>query len=147
MNLQSRVLNLNLKSRILNLEFRRIVLRSARRSLLIGISVLSILALAMDVYARVGGGQSYGGGGGHGGGGGGAGALVYLLVRFLLWLTIEHPVIGIPVDIIVIGLVIYWFTRPSKKAIAATSSSILAVSGAAAAPARQQGFQREFNQL
>src|SRR5438067_13755808 len=133
MNLQSRVWNLNLKSRILNLEFRRIVLRSARRSLLIGISVLSILALAMDVYARVGGGQSYGGGGGHGGGGGGAGALVYLLIRFLLWLTIEHPVIGLPVDIIVIGLVIYWFTRPSKKTIAATSSSILGVSGAAAA--------------
>src|SRR5437016_10325508 len=147
MNLQSRVLNLNLKSRILNLEFRRIVLRSVRRSLLIGISVLSILAMAMDVYARVGGGQSYGGGGGHGGGGGGAGALVYLLVRFLLWLTIEHPVIGIPVDIIVIAIVIYWFTRPSKKTVGATSSSILGVSGAAATPARQEGFQREFNQL
>ena len=120
MNLQSRVWNLNLKSRILNLEFRRIVLRSARRSLLIGISVLSILAMAMDLYARVGGGQSYGGGGGHGGGGGGAGALVYLLVRFLLWLTIEHPVIGIPVDIIVIAIVIYWFAKPSKKSVSIT---------------------------
>src|SRR5204863_2557008 len=92
-------------------------------------------------------GQSYGGGGSHGGGGGGAGALIYLLIRFLLWLTIEHPVIGIPVDIIVIGLVIYWFTRPSKKSVGATSSSILGVSGAAATPARQEGFQREFNQL
>src|SRR5438874_7085978 len=148
MNLQSRVLNLNLKSRILNLEFRRIGSRSAGHLTALAVSTLTVLALAMDVYARVGGGQSYGGGGGHGGGGGGgAGALVYLLVRFLLWLTIEHPVIGIPVDIIVIGVVIYWFTRPSKKTVGATSSSILGVSGAAATPARQEGFQREFNQL
>ena len=28
-----------------------------------------------------------------------------LLVRFLIWLTIEHPLIGIPVDIIVIAVV------------------------------------------
>src|SRR5947209_13220179 len=146
MNLQSRVLNLNLKSRILNLEFRRIVLRSARRSLLIGISVLSILAMAMDVYARVGGGRSYGGGGGHGGGGGGAGALVYLLVRFLLWLTIEHPVIGIPVDIIVIAIVIYWFAKPSKKSVSVTSSPIMAAA-AGAGGVQQLDVERAFNQL
>ena len=145
MNLQSRVWNLNLKSRILNLEFRRIVLRSARRSLLIGISVLSILALAMDVYARVGGGQSYGGGGGHGGGG--AGALVYLLIRFLLWLTIEHPVIGIPVDIIVIAIVIYWFAKPSKKSVSITSTSIIAPDSVATVAQQQQSVQRSFNQL
>src|SRR5213083_1768203 len=122
--------------------------RKLRKAALIGGVAIVALWFASDAIARVGGGGSYGGGGGgHGGGGGGAGALIYLLIRFLLWLTIEHPVIGIPVDIIVIGLVIYWFTRPSKKTVAATSSSILGVSGAAAAPARQQGFQREFNQL
>src|SRR5881227_727813 len=127
MNLQSRVLNLNLKSRILNLEFRRIGSRSAGHLTALAVSTLTVLALAMDVYARVGGGQSYGGGGGHGGGGGGgAGALVYLLVRFLLWLTIEHPVIGIPVDIIVIAIVIYWFAKPSKKSVSITSTSIIA---------------------
>src|SRR5205085_8709348 len=147
MNLESRDLNLNLKSRILNLELRRIVLRSARRSLLIGISVLSILALAMDVYPRVGGGQSYGGGGGHGGGGGGGGALVYLLVRFLLWLTLEHPVIGIPVDIIVIALVIYWFAKPSKKSVSLNSTSIIAAPDPVATAGQQQNFQRAFNQL
>src|SRR2546426_9140901 len=147
MNLQSRVLNLNLKSRILNLEFRRIVLRSARRSLLIGISVLSILALAMDVYARVGGGQSYGGGGGHGGGGGGAGALVYLIVRLLLWLTIEHPVIGIPVDIIVIALVIYWFAKPAKNSISIATSAIVATPDPVSTAVQQQNFQKAFNQL
>src|SRR5437762_11778461 len=119
-----------------------------KRCLILGsVIVLGAALFATEALARVGGGQSYGGGGSHGGGGGGAGALVYLLIRFLLWLTIEHPAIGIPVDIIVIGLVIYWFSRPAKKTVGATSSSILGVSGAAATPARQEGFQREFNQL
>src|SRR5207237_1666233 len=113
-----------------------------------GAVLFGVAVFATEALARVGGGQGYGGGGGgSGGGGGGVGALIYLLIRFLLWLTIEHPVIGIPLDIIVIALVVYWFTRPAKKTIAATSSSILGVSGAAAAPARQPGFQREFNQL
>ena len=58
-------------------------------------SLVIIALFSFDALARVGGGGSYGGGGGHGGGGGGgAGALVYLLIRLLLWLTIEHPVIG-----------------------------------------------------
>ena len=61
--------------------------------------------------------------GGGGGGGGGGGALVYLVFRLLLWLTIEHPVIGIPVDIIVIALLIYWFAKPSKKSVSIASSS------------------------
>src|SRR5437870_5028781 len=121
-------------------------LSNFRKAIAIGVVALLTAALAADVFARVGGGQSYGGGGGHGGGGG-AGALIYLLIRFLLWLTIEHPVIGIPVDIIVIGLIIYWFTRPSKKTVAATSSSILGAPDAVAAAAQQQGWQRQFNQL
>src|SRR6476659_336325 len=83
------------------------------RVLTICAALRGVAFFATEIFARVGGGQSYGGGG-HGGGGGG-GALIYLLVRFLLWLTIEHPVIGIPVDIIVIALVIYWFAKPSKK--------------------------------
>src|SRR6266436_4179334 len=119
------------------MNFNRHLLILRKAALLGGVTMVTLF-LASDVLARVGGGGSYGGGGGSGGGGGGgAGALVYLLVRFLLWLTIEHPLIGIPVDIIVIGLVIYWFTRPSKKTVGATSSSILGVSGAAATPARQ----------
>src|SRR5438105_3198177 len=131
-----------------NSEMNQRTLSNLRKAVAVGVVAFVIAALAADVFARVGGGGSYGGGGGHGGGGGGgAGALIYLLIRFLLWLTIEHPVIGIPVDIIVIGLVIYWFTRPSKKTVGATSSSILGVSGAAATPAPQEGFQREFNQL
>ncbi|MDX6444177.1 MAG: hypothetical protein QOH71_1251 [Blastocatellia bacterium] len=109
-------------------------------------SVLIIVLVSLEAFARVGGGQGYGGGGGHGGGGGGgAGALVYLIVRLLLWLTIEHPVIGIPIDIIVIGAVVYWFARPSKSAISLDSSSITAPDPVATA--QQQDFQREFNQL
>ncbi len=64
-----------------------------RRLAVIGGIAMATLLFTSEVFARVGGGGSYGGGGGSGGGGGGgggAGALVYLLVRFLLWLTIEH---------------------------------------------------------
>ena len=70
-----------------------------------------------EAWARVGGGGSYGGGGGHGGGGGGAG-LAYLIiqvVRLLVYLTIEYPAIGIPLGIIVVGALIYRFTRTRKK--------------------------------
>jgi ribosomal protein L24E len=118
-----------------------------RRAALTGAVVVTALLFTSDVLARVGGGGSYGGGGDHGGGGGGGGgALVYLIVRLLLWLTIEHPVIGIPVDIIVIGLVIYWFARPSRQSVSlATSSMVTAPDPVAGAV--QQDFQREFNQL
>src|SRR6266850_6481501 len=121
--------------------------RTLRKAALIGGVAIVALLFASEVPARVGGGQGYGGGGGSGGGGGGggAGALVYLLVRFLLWLTIEHPVIGIPVDIIVIALVIYWFARPSKKTVSVTSSPIMAAG--AGGPAQQLDVERAFNQL
>src|ERR1051326_8105204 len=116
--------------------------------LIVTLAILSNAFLATEVYARVGGGQSYGGGGGHGGGGGGAGALVYLVVRFLLWLTIEHPVIGIPVDIIVIAVVIYWFAKPSSKSVSIASTSIIAAPDAVKSVAQQQrGVQQAFNQL
>src|SRR5713101_478762 len=121
-----------------------------KRCLILGsVIALGAALFATEALARVGGGQSYGGGGSHGGGGGGAGALVYLLIRFLLWLTIEHPVIGIPVDIIVIGLVIYWFSRPSKKTVTvASSSSIVSAPDAVATAVQQQeGWQRAFNKL
>src|SRR6266550_938218 len=121
--------------------------RKLRKTALIGAVAIVALLFSLAFLARVGGGGSYGGGGGSGGGGGGggAGALVYLLVRFLLWLTIEHPVVGIPIDIIVIGAVVYWFARPSKS-VNLDSSRILAPDPVATA-VQQQGFQREFNQL
>ena len=115
-----------------------------RKAALIGGVAIATILLAADVFARVGGGQGYGGGGG--GGGGGAGALVYLVVRLLVWLTIEHPVIGIPVDIIVIGAVIYWFSRPSRKTVDIASSAIFTPDGVATA-VQQRDFPHAFNQL
>src|SRR5436190_8698339 len=121
--------------------------RLISRVFLAGGVLFAVTLLATEVVARVGGGQSYGGGGSHGGGGGGGGALVYLLVRFLLWLTIEHPAIGIPVDIIVIILVVYWFAKPASKKIDLLSTSILAAPTSATTAAQQQNFQKAFNQL
>ncbi|HYC88253.1 MAG TPA: transporter [Thermoanaerobaculia bacterium] len=80
-----------------------------------------LLLFAADALARVGGGDSYSGGGSSGGGGGGDGIpleLLWYLFRFLFWLTVEYPLIGIPVDIIVILAIIKWLrSRPNMKAI------------------------------
>src|SRR5215831_9988802 len=111
-----------------------VLLASGAASVMIGLT-------AAEVLARVGGGQSYGGGGG-------GGALVYLLIRFLLWLTIELPLIGIPVDTIVIGIVIYWFVKPKNQSLSTSSLSVVAAPDAVAtAVQQQQGVQRSFNQL
>src|SRR6266516_4174623 len=79
------------------------------------------LAVAGDVLARVGGGQSYGGGGGQGSSGGG-GAIIGV-VRLLVWLTIEYPPVGVPVDIVVIGFVVFRFARRGSKGAEAFSSA------------------------
>lgn len=78
--------------------------------------VIAILFVAATAIARVGGGESYSGGGSSGGGGGGEGEIIYYCFRFLLWLTVEHPVVGIPVDIIVIVCVVkYKKSRKTEK--------------------------------
>jgi predicted lipid-binding transport protein (Tim44 family) len=85
--------------------------------------VLLLVALAVSAFARVGGGDSYSGGGSSGGsgsgggsgGGSGDGELAWLVIRFLFWLTIHHPVIGIPLDILVIFAVIRWRKNNAGK--------------------------------
>jgi ribosomal protein L37AE/L43A len=68
---------------------------------------------AIYTLLRVGGGESYSGGGsssgGGSGGGSGAGELLYYLLRFLIWLTIHHPAVGIPVDIVVAFILYKWW--------------------------------------
>ncbi|MGZ5483971.1 MAG: hypothetical protein ACXWID_18590, partial [Pyrinomonadaceae bacterium] len=111
-------------------------------------AAVTLAVFATEALARVGGGQGYGGGGGGGDGDGeGLGIIIYLIFRLLLWLTIEYPAIGIPLDIIVIGAVIYWFTRRSKKPASVVSSSpVLGLStGPGGQP--QPDIQRAFNQL
>ncbi|HEY0321621.1 MAG TPA: Tim44-like domain-containing protein [Pyrinomonadaceae bacterium] len=109
-----------------------------------------VLALApfYEVLARVGGGQGYGGGNGGSGDGEGLGYIVYLIFRFLLWLTIEHPAVGIPVDILVIlGFVYYFRNRKKTKKEWSSATSIMPPQREMAAGQRQEDVQKEFGRL
>jgi hypothetical protein len=121
---------------------------------LIAAAGILLVLVPSGVLARVGGGGSYGGGGGHGGGGGGGGAIV-AIVRLLLWLTIEYPAVGIPLDIIVIGFVVYRLVRRGSKSSETFSSASAQSSdgpqvfplGLEAASPQPDSFSREFAQL
>ncbi|HEY6118698.1 MAG TPA: hypothetical protein VIV66_02005, partial [Pyrinomonadaceae bacterium] len=111
-----------------------------------------ILLLPLEMFARVGGGQSYGGGGGHGSGGGGGGAILWLvfqLLRLLVYLTIEYPIIGIPLDIIILVAVIMFFVR--RGGGSATRTEVFSSAGINAAPtescAEPENIARSFAQL
>ncbi len=97
---------------------------------------LSILLIALIlitsvscVFARVGGGHTYGGGdsdgGGYsgGGGGGGDGEIIFLLVRLLIWLIIEVPVIGIPLTLIIIIAAVAYYAGKARKGTSYRSPS------------------------
>ncbi|HEX6085304.1 MAG TPA: transporter [Thermoanaerobaculia bacterium] len=85
--------------------------------------LILLLLFAFDALARVGGGESYSGGGSSSGGGSGGGdgiplELIWYLFRFLFWLTVEYPALGIPVDIIVVLIIVKWLrSRPNMKAV------------------------------
>src|SRR6266851_8984848 len=110
-----------------------------------------LFLLPAEVFGRVGGGQSYGGGGGHGDGGGGAGAIIWLLfqfVRLLVYLTIEDPVIGIPLDIIIMAAIIFYFVKRHRTGSQAFSSvSIEASPTATAGGVRPEVIARGFDRL
>src|SRR5687767_10922600 len=93
------------------------LLKLGYRAWLVAIPFSCLLLVPIDVLARVGGGQSYGGGKGGSGGGDDGGAIAWLLfelIRLLFYLTIEYPIIGIPLDILFVVGVIYFFTRRNK---------------------------------
>jgi hypothetical protein len=124
--------------------------------LLFRVSILAaqlggLFLLPAAVFARVGGGQSYGGGGGHGDGGGGAGAIIWLLfqfVRMLVYLTIEYPAIGIPLDIIVMAAIIFYFVKRQRGGSQAFSSvSIEASPTATAGGVHPEVIARGFDRL
>lgn len=130
------------------------------RLALIIIGVGLFLFVCVDAFARVGGGHSYGGGsrssgggsrGGSGGGSGDGGAIVWLifeLIRLLVYLTIQYPLIGIPLDIIVIGAVVMFFRR-GRKRVSNGFSSFVERSNAIANQAAEAPLMiaRKFNQL
>jgi predicted lipid-binding transport protein (Tim44 family)/predicted RNA-binding Zn-ribbon protein involved in translation (DUF1610 family) len=74
-----------------------------KRRLLIALAASALTASV--ALARVGGGGGYSGGGGGGSGGDGDAGLIFALVRLLLWLVFRHPVIGIPL-VIVIAIIV-----------------------------------------
>ena len=85
-----------------------------------GSALVLTLALSLPAEARVGGGQNYGGGSSSSSSsysGGGSSSSDGDLVGLLLWLCIEHPVVGIPLTLGVVGFTIYSKTRggPSGK--------------------------------
>lgn len=111
-----------------------------------GVVCLLLVSLASEAFARVGGGQSYGGK--SDGGDGDAGAILWLvfeLFRVLLYLTIEYPLIGIPLDIIVIAGVIYFLWRRSQNrqpAIFSTAAGSSTRDRGSSTPS--DGFVRDF---
>src|SRR4051812_35394949 len=106
------------------------------------VALVAFSALAPEALARVGGGQSYGGGSSSGGGGGGAGLIIWLILRLIL-LTIEYPVIGIPLDIIIIvGIILY--SRSNKGKAPSVCSTDAAVGTTSPT---YRSYTQEFNQL
>jgi Tim44-like domain len=104
----------------------------------ISVVLLAFALFAPETLARVGGGQSYGGGSG-GGSGEGAGFILWILFRLLL-LTFEYPAIGIPLDIIIIGVVLYIYFKKDKTPPSVCSADSVVT------PAHRS-FTQEFNQL
>ena len=71
------------------------------------------LLFAGEAFARMGGGQGFGGGGGSSSGGGGGGGEA-ALVELLIYLCLEHPVVGIPLTIaVIVGWI--WLQRNGKN--------------------------------
>ena len=119
----------------------------ARLSFLATISIgvtLAFLFLTEEASARVGGGQSYGGGSGGGGGDGAAGAIIWLIFqvfRFLVYLTIEYPIVGVPLDILVACGVAYYFVRRARRTEPASPLGLDTHQG------RSENLPRQFEQL
>lgn len=116
-----------------------------------------LLLIPLEGMARVGGGGSYsgGGGGGSSGGGGGDGGAIIGIVRMLVWLTVEYPAVGVPVDVVVVVFVVYRFAkRGSRSSESFSSTSVDASTAAMAFPlgldsagTRPETLFREFAQL
>jgi uncharacterized Zn finger protein (UPF0148 family) len=111
---------------------RWLTLRNAYRVAVVAAAVALVALFAVDVFGRVGGGHSYSGGsrggssGSRGGGGSGdGGAIVWLIfeaLRLLVYLTINYPLIGIPLDIVLIVGIGFFLKRRARSVTAGFSS-------------------------
>ena len=119
------------------------------RFFLIGILTVAVLLLnSIEAMARVGGGQGYGGGGGGGDDDGGAIAWVVIeLIRFLVYLTIEYPIVGIPLDIIVVCAVIYYFVRKGRRGPTTFTAASTSTTLGLGTPVNQRSVPASFEQL
>ena len=138
---------------------RRLTRKNFSRAAIVAALIGMVALFAVDAFGRVGGGHSYsggsrGGGGSHGGGSGGGsgdgGALVWLIfeaIRFLVYLTITYPLIGIPLDIIVIGGIIFIFRKARRGGLATGFSSMVSSAASAAAAYAPENASRAFDRL
>ena len=114
-------------------------MRPFPRVLLLLTSMLAVLFIATDAWARAGGGGGYsGGGGGSGGsgGGGGGGEIIFQLIRLLIYLCRYQPIIGIPLTIAIIVGAVYFSRAGMQKGQGAYQGRVI----------RRANTQRE-NQL
>lgn len=83
--------------------------------------LIPLLLLPGAAGARPGGGEGYSGGGDSGGGGGGGddGGLIWLLVELWFRFVFRHPLIGIPLTI----LILYFFFKARKKGLISSPQS------------------------
>jgi predicted lipid-binding transport protein (Tim44 family) len=90
---------------------------------------LALALFAASAIARPGGGQSYGGrssgssGSSGGGSGGGDCSFALDILVFLLELTVEHPAVGIPLDVLVLVIIIVAATQSGQKKASWSTSS------------------------
>jgi uncharacterized tellurite resistance protein B-like protein len=118
-------------------------------AVILAAAVITVVLLPDLAWTRAGGGQDFGGGDWGSGDDGGIGIIIGLLV----WLAIEHPVIGVPLLIIAV-IVFFVFGRKAKSAhttstikrattIARQADAAAALQALPALSQRDPGFSKE----
>src|SRR5256885_13990759 len=107
------------RSRPTNACKRFVANRGARFFFVLTSACLALLSFGQfaEVWARVGGGSSYSGGKGGGSGSGDGGAIIAIF-RFLIYMTVEYPAIGIPLHNIVISFLVHRLLRKKNRPFA-----------------------------
>ena len=88
-------------------------------SLVFFVLLFAMLLICETADARAGGGHGYSGGGGGSRGGGGGGGDIVLLLR-LIEFAIRYPALGVPLLIIVGGLMIYGYIKGDEYVVDST---------------------------